>query len=99
MEPGLLSAGKTGISNRMPIRVSRSAAGLWLFGLAVNAAVADSSENFRGWEVYGGDPTGKKYSALEQINRTNVRLLKPVWIYHCDDMRLQPASTIGCNSI
>ena len=87
-EPTLLSAAKTGISNRMPIQGSRSAAGLWLFWLAVNAAVADSRENFRGWEVYGGDPAGRKYSALEQINRTNVHRLRPVWVHRCDDMWL-----------
>ncbi len=83
----------------MPIQRSSAAAGLSLFWLAVNTAVADSRENFRGWEVYGGDPAGKKYSALDQINRTNVHRLKPVWSYRCDDMRLQPASTIECNPI
>jgi quinoprotein glucose dehydrogenase len=95
----LLSTAKAGISNRMPNQGSSAAAGLSLFWLAVNTAVADSRENFRGWEVYGGDPAGKKYSALDQINRTNIQRLKPVWIYRCDDMRLRPASTIECNPI
>src|SRR5205809_6967653 len=89
-EPTLLFAAKTGISNRMPIQGTSAAAGLWLFWLALNAAGADPRENFRSWEVYGGDPAGRKYSALDQISRTNVHPLRPVWIYHCDDMRLQP---------
>ena len=42
---------------------------------------------------------GTKYSALDQINQTNVRQLKPAWIYRCDDMRSNPASTIECNPI
>jgi len=54
---------------------------------------------YRTWQTYGGDPAGTKYSALTQINRTNVQRLKPAWIYRCDDMRQRPASTIECNPI
>src|SRR5204863_10135683 len=78
---------------------SSAVAGLWLYWPAVHSASAAPRENLRGWEVYGGDPAGRKYTALDQINRTNVQRLKPVWIYRCDDMRLQPASTIECNPI
>ncbi|MFO1497270.1 MAG: PQQ-binding-like beta-propeller repeat protein [Verrucomicrobiota bacterium] len=53
----------------------------------------------RGWPTYGGDPAGTKYSPLAQINRTNVTQLQPAWVYRCDDMRLQPASTIECNPL
>jgi quinoprotein glucose dehydrogenase len=31
------------------------------------------------WSSYGGDPGAMKYSALAQINRDNVRLLRKVW--------------------
>ena len=51
------------------------------------------------WPVYGGTFEGTKYSPLNQINRNNVRQLKPAWIYRCDDMRAQPASTIQCNPL
>lgn len=51
------------------------------------------------WPVYGGDLAGTKFSPLAQINRTNVSQLKPAWIFRCDDMRRQPASTIECNPI
>lgn len=51
------------------------------------------------WRLYGGDPTGSKYSPLRQIRRSNVGRLRPAWIYRCDDMRSEPASTIECNPI
>lgn len=51
------------------------------------------------WEVYGGDLAGTKHSKLKQINRRNVKELKPAWVYRADDMRQQPASTIECNPI
>ena len=49
------------------------------------------------WPVYGGDVGGTRYSPLKQINRENVRTLKPAWIYRCDDMRR--GSTIECNPL
>lgn len=62
-------------------------------------AGGDPRQSYREWQVYGGDLAGTKYSELGQINRQNVRRLKPVWIYRCDDMRTRPASTIECNPI
>jgi quinoprotein glucose dehydrogenase len=50
------------------------------------------------WPVYGGNFAGTKYSALKQINRENVRQLKPSWIYRCDDAR-GAGSTIECNPL
>ena len=51
------------------------------------------------WPIYGGDNAGSKHSPLDQINRDNVKQLAPAWIYRCDDMTEQPASTIECNPI
>ena len=51
------------------------------------AAAAEPRQSQREWPVYGGDAAGTKYSALDQINRANVRRLKPAWVYRCDDMR------------
>jgi len=70
-----------------------------LFAGGSSTAAQVPQQSFRQWQSYGGDPTGAKYSALTQINRTNVQRLKPAWIYRCDDMRQQPASTIECNPI
>src|SRR5690606_18058997 len=33
------------------------------------------------WPVYGGNDLGNRYSPLNQINKTNVAKLKPVWTY------------------
>lgn len=51
------------------------------------------------WPVYGGDPAGTKFSPLAQIDRENVKQLKPAWIFRCDDMRERPATTIECNPL
>lgn len=51
------------------------------------------------WSVYSGDATGAKYSALKQIDRSNVTKLKPAWVFRTDDMTTRPASTIQCNPI
>lgn len=42
------------------------------------------------WRVTGGDPGNSRYSALDQINRTNVAALRVAWVYHTADV---PAKT------
>jgi glucose dehydrogenase len=37
------------------------------------------------WPVYRGDPKGNQFSALAQINATNVHQLRPAWEYHTGD--------------
>lgn len=70
-----------------------------LLGVSPAAEPAGAAPTYRDWRYYGGDAGGTKYSALTQINRTNVGQLKPVWTFRCDDMRAQPATTIECNPI
>ena len=70
-----------------------------LFIGSVDPQAAALRQSHREWQVYGGDFAGTKYSALDQINRSNVSKLKPAWIYRCDDMRARGASTIECNPI
>jgi quinoprotein glucose dehydrogenase len=38
------------------------------------------------WRVVGGDPGNTRHSSLDQINRTNVAQLRPVWTYHTGDL-------------
>ena len=38
------------------------------------------------WEVYNGGPEAMKYSALDQINRDNVRQLTVAWTYRSGDV-------------
>lgn len=75
------------------------AGGRIVLSLGLCSARLVSAGDFTTWATYGGDAGGTKYSALDQINRGNVRQLKPAWVYRCDDLRLRPASTIECNPI
>jgi len=79
--------------------VCRFGARAAVLGCCIAQVAADPHENHRQWEVYGGDFAGTKYSALDQINRSNVTRLKPAWVFRCDDLKRQPASTIECNPI
>lgn len=38
------------------------------------------------WRFYGGDAGGTRFSALQQINRTNVSRLKRAWTYHIGEV-------------
>jgi quinoprotein glucose dehydrogenase len=40
----------------------------------------------RGWPTYGGQASGSKYSALDQINTGNVSRLKLAWTYHTGEI-------------
>lgn len=57
---------------------------------ALSAALSVSAA--QDWSSYGGDPGGMRYSPLRQINRKNVRLLRPAWTYHTGEKntRQQP---------
>jgi quinoprotein glucose dehydrogenase len=37
------------------------------------------------WRVYGGGPESMRYSSLTQINRANVKHLKPAWTFDASD--------------
>lgn len=45
----------------------------------------DSNGQAVEWPVYGGDPTGTKYSPVAQINRGNVRTLRTAWEWKTGD--------------
>lgn len=46
------------------------------------ALAAAAGPDFNGWKTYGGDAGNTHYSALDEINRDNVRALEPAWAYH-----------------
>jgi quinoprotein glucose dehydrogenase len=52
---------------------------------------------YRDWKVYGGGPESIRYSALTQINRSNVRDLEVAWTF--DTGEAFPGSEIQCNPI
>jgi quinoprotein glucose dehydrogenase len=47
---------------------------------SVFAAQSSSPQNAN-WSVYGGQNAGDHYSSLQQINRTNVHLLRQAWVF------------------
>lgn len=43
------------------------------------------AQSYRGWNDYAGSPDGAQYSALSQINKSNVNQLEIAWSYPTDD--------------
>jgi quinoprotein glucose dehydrogenase len=63
------------------------------------AACARHEPPANDWRVKGGDPGNTRYSSLDQINRTNVAQLRPVWTYHTGDIPPGGHSEIQATSI
>jgi quinoprotein glucose dehydrogenase len=62
------------------------------------AALADGLKDNRGWGSFGAVPGGGRYSALEQINLTNVDELEVAWTYHSGDLS-DYGSALGPSSL
>jgi quinoprotein glucose dehydrogenase len=54
-----------------------------------------AADALRTWTVSHGDAGSRRYSALGQINRSNVKQLREAWTYHSNDGR----GNIQCNPI
>jgi quinoprotein glucose dehydrogenase len=54
---------------------------LALASLAAFAGGAHADDPYRGWPAYGGGAEQIRYSALRQIDRTNVKQLQVAWTY------------------
>lgn len=66
-------------------RTSTVARGITALAFQFLVTVLGAQENGaaqRDWPAYGGDPEGTRYSALTQINRSNVSQLKVAWQYN-----------------
>src|SRR5579863_7888290 len=48
-------------------------------------ALAAHAQDHNSWRDYGGAADSAQYSALTQINRSNVRRLEPAWSYPTGD--------------
>ncbi|MDW3651634.1 MAG: PQQ-binding-like beta-propeller repeat protein [Bacteroidia bacterium] len=59
----------------------------------------ESYTDFSQWDTYSGDPSGAKYSSLDQINKDNIQGLKPAWVFRTSDMLESPRTQIQCNPI
>src|SRR4051794_666039 len=62
---------------RMKWKVCLAILGAFLFS---NLRAAEKP--YTTWREYGGSIDSMQYSALSQINKTNVAKLKPVWFFH-----------------
>lgn len=67
--------------------------------LAITGCMSDGKETYKKWEVYGGDSKSLRYSALDQVNRDNVKNLKVAWSYHSDEGDSIGISTMYCSPI
>ena len=72
---------------------------LFVFFLIIFVKCYDSDEKYASWSSYSGDPTGSKYSSLDQINTTNVKNLKLLWTYELFDKKQNHRNGIQCNPI
>ena len=50
-----------------------------------HAGKPDTADAHTAWRNYGGSPDGAQYSALRQINRSNVKDLQVAWTYRTGD--------------
>jgi quinoprotein glucose dehydrogenase len=55
--------------------------------LVVAAALAASAQNHTAWKEYGGESDSAQYTALKQIDRSNVKRLDVAWTYPTGDGR------------
>jgi quinoprotein glucose dehydrogenase len=67
--------------------------------LVVVAGCATSGSSADDWRVTGGEPGNSRYSALDQINSSNVAQLKPAWTYHTEDLPPDGRSEIQATPI
>jgi quinoprotein glucose dehydrogenase len=54
---------------------------------SAQAGKAGAEETHATWRSYGGSPDGSQYSALHQIDRSNVKKLQIAWTYRTGDDR------------
>jgi quinoprotein glucose dehydrogenase len=69
---------------------------IFLFTLA---ACTTKPDPYRSWKTVNGNPSGNKYSSLNQIDTSNVKQLAVAWTYHTGDADTAAHSQIQCNPI
>src|SRR5271170_2277676 len=58
----------------------------WVILFTISSALAqEAGATHSDWPHYGGTQFSWRYSALDQINTTNVRALTPAWLFQTGD--------------
>jgi glucose dehydrogenase len=47
----------------------------------------NSDREPQNWMSYGGNYSAHRFSALDQVNRENVKQLVPVWMFHTGELQ------------
>src|SRR5688500_4346260 len=71
----------------------------FLFMFCLMSCDEKRKAEYSSWEIVGGNPLGNKYSALSQIDTSNVQQLTVAWEYHAGDVDTAAHSQIQCNPI
>ena len=70
---------------------------IYIFFILITACWSGEKEPYKEWTVYGGTKDRIQYSALSQIDTTNVRHLQVAWIFNTKDA--ERSSQIQVNPI
>src|SRR3984885_5287870 len=69
-------------TNRLPARVCATVTfTVFLFVLMASASPKEDAKSHTTWSTYLGNADGSHYSALKQIDRSNVSRLQAAWSY------------------
>src|ERR1700761_7696800 len=70
------------VESRKVVRSLLTVVALICFACLAFAKSPDAPTADTGWANYGSDPGGTRFSAAQQIDRSNVANLKLAWTYH-----------------
>ena len=83
----------------MVITKAKIAISVILFALLAALAAYFLRAGKGDWQVYGGSAENIKYSALQQIDTSNVSQLKVAWVYHAENSDTSRYGIMECNPI
>ncbi len=72
---------------------------IWVSFFFVLVSCQSATEKYTTWEITGGSKKGIRYTSLNQVDTSNVALLKPAWVYHTGDADTAKFSQMQCNPI
>ncbi|WP_255460715.1 pyrroloquinoline quinone-dependent dehydrogenase [Edaphobacter albus] len=78
---------------KAPHQVSTGADDLVTHEMLRNTALADN------WPSYNGDYTGRRYTSLTQINRSNVAQLQARWVFHSRNAGILEATPLVVDGV